>query len=45
VEFKAGGVYVYDGVPESEYWQLLLAPSVGSYFHRRIRPHYSGSKK
>lgn len=45
VEFRHGGVYVYEGVPESDYKDLISAPSVGSHFHRRIKPHYSGSRQ
>ncbi|MBO0323184.1 KTSC domain-containing protein [Muricauda sp. CAU 1633] len=40
VKFLKGGVYVYKGVPESEYQNLLVAPSVGSYLHRNFKNVY-----
>jgi KTSC domain len=40
VEFRTGRVYDYFGVPKSEYRALLNAPSLGSYFNRKIRNRY-----
>ncbi|MFD2098570.1 KTSC domain-containing protein [Flagellimonas iocasae] len=40
VRFLNGGVYIYKGVPEQEYQNLLLAPSVGSYLHRNFKNVY-----
>lgn len=44
VVFRAGGVYRYQGVPESVYHALMAAPSHGTYFQRHIKARYSFSK-
>jgi hypothetical protein len=40
VVFNSGRVYVYFGVPSSEYRQFLEADSLGAYFNRHIRDQY-----
>jgi hypothetical protein len=44
VEFTSGTVYRYDGVPASVAAELLKAESVGSYFAKRVRKAYKGTK-
>ena len=42
VRFRRGTVYRYFTVPRSVFEELLIAPSTGAYFTRRIRnafPH------
>ena len=40
VRFLKGGVYVYRGVPQHEFQNLLTAPSLGSYLHRNYKNVY-----
>ena len=40
VEFHSGGIYQYDGVPESEYRNLMAASSHGQYFIAHIKNTY-----
>lgn len=40
VEFIAGGIYQYEGVPESVYKDFLNAPSHGRFFERAIKGKY-----
>lgn len=40
VEFIAGGIYQYEGVPESIYQSFLNAPSHGQYFEAQIKAKY-----
>lgn len=37
IRFNHGGAYAYDGVPQSEYTELLSAPSHGKYFDAHIK--------
>lgn len=37
VKFVAGGTYHYHAVPQSVFAEMILAPSVGSFFGARIR--------
>lgn len=41
VAFHNGRVYSYEGVPNTEYLELLKAASVGKYFSNNIKPNYS----
>ena len=41
IVFRAGGVYRYQGVPESVYHGLMAAPSHGTYFQKNIKVQYS----
>jgi hypothetical protein len=41
VEFLKGSYYIYDGVPEQEYQQLLHAPSIGRYLNEHVKKHYA----
>ncbi len=41
VEFIAGGVYQYDGVPEEVYLDFLNSPSHGQFFETNIKGRYS----
>lgn len=40
VEFIAGGVYQYDGVPEETYLDFLNSPSHGQFFETHIKGRY-----
>ena len=40
IEFKGGGVYTYENVPEEVYKGLISATSIGSYFHKNIKNVY-----
>jgi len=40
VRFLNGSLYIYKGVPEFEYENLLNAPSIGSYLHRNFKNVY-----
>lgn len=40
VVFRAGGVYRYQGVPESIYQGLMSAPSHGTFFQRHVKAQY-----
>ena len=40
VVFRAGGVYRYQGVPESIYHGLMAAPSHGTFFQKHIKVQY-----
>lgn len=44
VRFLSGDTYVYAGVDQGTFEQLLTADSVGSYLNREIKPHYEHSK-
>ena len=44
VEFKGGGVYQYEDVPQEVYFSLLNATSVGQYFNSNIRTAYVVTK-
>jgi hypothetical protein len=41
IVFRAGGVYRYQGVPESVYHGLMTAPSHGIFFQRHIKTQYA----
>jgi hypothetical protein len=41
VGFKSGPpIYIYEGVPQSTYDELMSSPSKGSYLSREIKPTY-----
>jgi hypothetical protein len=40
VQFNAGGIYQYYGVPVGIYRALMGASSKGSYFAATIKPNY-----
>jgi hypothetical protein len=40
VVFRAGGVYRYQGVPESIYHELMAAPSHGTFFQKHVKVQY-----
>ena len=44
VEFRSGGVYQYNGVEQALFDELMEAPSVGRFFHQRVRGIYQGCK-
>ena len=44
VQFLSGGTYVYHGVPQDVYDDLMAAPSKGSYLNRMIKGNYEYSK-
>lgn len=37
IEFAAGNISQYQGVPESVYTDLISAPSIGRYFNQFIK--------
>ena len=41
VRFKSGEYYIYQGVPESKYEELLKAESVGKFLNESIKPNYT----
>lgn len=41
IVFRAGGVYRYQGVPESLYHGLMAASSHGAFFQKHIKGQYS----
>lgn len=40
IRFLNGSLYVYKGVPQHEYQNLMEAPSHGSYLHRNYKNVY-----
>lgn len=44
VAFNSGTTWVYHGVPESVYHDLLKASSIGSYFNKMIRDNYPSQR-
>jgi hypothetical protein len=40
VRFLNQALYIYKGVPEPEFNNLINAPSVGSYLHRNFKNVY-----
>lgn len=44
VRFLSGDTYVYHGVPQEVYDELMAAPSKGSYLNRMIKGNYEHSK-
>ena len=45
LEFQAGAVYCYFGVPAKVHQQLISAPSKGKYFNLSIRGHFAYRKE
>jgi len=37
IEFHSGGVYNYEPVEQELYHEMLVAKSIGSFFHKNIR--------
>jgi len=44
VEFVSGARYQYLDVPAQVHLELLQAPSLGAFFNREIRDHYTTVK-
>jgi len=44
LEFRSGGIYRFDGVPEATYRELLRAESKGVYFNSHIRNRFPHAK-
>jgi hypothetical protein len=44
IEFKGGGIYAYDSVPQFEYRDLLDAKSIGGHFHKKIKDKFPTRK-
>ena len=44
VEFRNGGIYQYPGVTTIQRDQMLKAPSIGTHFHKFIRPKFKAVK-
>lgn len=45
VEFHSGEIYAYHHVEPHTYKGLIEASSVGSYFHKHVRPHHQHTKR
>ncbi len=45
VKFLTDKEYEYSGVEKEHFHKMLLAESVGKYFHREIRPNFECKKK
>jgi len=44
VQFKGGGLYSYNNVPESVFSDMKAAGSVGKYFHAKVKGVYPFTK-
>lgn len=44
VAFLSGGTYEYLDVDPETHQALVEAPSVGSHFHKHVRPKFEGRK-
>lgn len=44
VTFHSGATYVYEGVPESTYHDLLSTDSVGGFLNRTIKPRHKARR-
>lgn len=44
VEFKAGGIYRYDNVPQRIFEAFRTEPSAGKYFQTNVKNKYSYTK-
>ena len=40
VQFKSGGLHIYEEVKQATFDALVNADSVGSYFHKHIRDKF-----
>lgn len=40
VQFKGGGTFKYGDVPENVHAAMMVADSVGKYFHKHIRSNF-----
>lgn len=40
VEFRNGGIYRYEGVPQSVYDGLMAAGSIGAYLNANVKSQY-----
>lgn len=45
VKFNNGGVYSYAGVSADQHASLMRADSVGTHFHKNIRPNFKATKQ
>jgi len=45
VEFKEGGIYIYNGVSKESHENLINSPSIGSHFYKHIKGKHNFSKK
>ena len=45
VQFLNGGYYIYHGVPQEVFDDLVAAPSKGSYLNRVVKGVYAYSKQ
>jgi hypothetical protein len=45
ITFISGGTYAYFGVPRGIFDEMRDAPSVGRYFHRRVRGQYASTRR
>jgi hypothetical protein len=44
IQFKNGGSYSYEGVPQNLFESFHSAESVGSFFHKNIRGEYNSTR-
>ena len=45
VRFLSGALYVYSGVPQEVFDELMAAPSKGSYLNRAVKGVYDHRKE
>jgi hypothetical protein len=44
VQFNNGGVYQYADVSAHQHAALMRSDSIGTHFHKNIRPHFKSEK-
>lgn len=44
ITFHSGGTYRYKNVPKEAADAFQSADSLGSHFHKHVKPHYPGEK-
>lgn len=44
IEFKSGGTWEYENVPDKVFQDMKEAPSKGSFVHQRINGYYQGRR-
>jgi hypothetical protein len=40
IRFKSGGEYEYENVSHEKYQNMISSPSIGTFFHKDIKPHH-----
>jgi hypothetical protein len=44
VQFKNGGMYMYDGVPADTFNEAMVAESIGRFLSQRIKPVFAAKR-